>query len=166
MLVNGRRIALFWRPTSTSRWPLRLMQKEQHQTLTVRPRMLIDRMDLSHRPSRAHRSSRHRTRGFITPVCGRYGRPQLADVGSVFEVCCCGFGARQLAACSPRQRSVHAPSCAVVRVIGYTERQRRGMVWVAMASVSHAQALYMVRMHDFHDHTGLGWPREASGVRR
>ena len=71
---------------------------------------------LSLRPSHAHLSARPRTRRATTPVCGRYERPQLAGVDNSLAACCCSCGAGQLAACSPWEWSVHAPSCAGCRV--------------------------------------------------
>ena len=119
----------------------------------------LPRLALSHRPSHAHRSAMRRIRSVTTPVCDRYERPPLAGVGSAPVACCCGCAAGQLAACLPRQWSVHAPSCAVPArrlrgeaVVG--RRFGRQVVGPACSGAVHASYAYCARW---------SWPWLAAG---
>jgi len=105
------------------------------------------------------RSARPRIRSVTTPVCDRYERPPLAGVGSAPVACCCGCAAGQLAACLPRQWSVHAPSCAVPArrlrgeaVVG--RRFGRQVVGPACSGAVHASYAYCARW---------SWPWLAAG---
>ena len=108
---------------------------------------------LSHHPSHEHRLTRHRTSEVSRLPCAAVMSTTAGRRGQ------CAWGMLLQLWGLPTRRVLAAAVvrlCAGVSCIGYAERQRQGMVWVAMASVSHALALYMVRIHAVHDHYVLG----------